>query len=118
MLSNVIDVLSYTDQSARSCRVILSMVRLIPDNAKGKTPERFPGLRPLPCTVALPAWQALQEPVTIDCSDASRVEQERRRHHVLAAGEDRADVVDAGVAWRVEHTVGIQHQDLVGIGRR
>ena len=40
-------VLSYTDQSARSCRVILSIVRLIPDSASGSTPDRLPGFRPL-----------------------------------------------------------------------
>ena len=58
MLSNVIPVLSYTDQSARSCSVTLSMRRLIPDSASGSTPDRFPGFSPLPCTELPPVSHA------------------------------------------------------------
>ncbi|AZP80722.1 hypothetical protein CDQ89_14245 [Mycobacterium avium subsp. paratuberculosis] len=60
MLSNVIGVLSYADQSARSCRVILSIVGLIPESASGSALERLPGLRPPPCTVVPPVRQALR----------------------------------------------------------
>ena len=94
MLSNVIAVLSYTDQSARSCSVSLSMVRLMPDSASGSAPDRLPGFSPQPCTLVPPCRQAASTRSRSPEANAVGVEQECRRHDVLAAGQDRAHLVD------------------------
>jgi hypothetical protein len=39
------------------------------------------------------------------------MEQEGRRHDVLAAGQDVADLGDVGESRRVEHAVGVLGQD-------
>ena len=49
---------------------------------------------------------------------ALRVEQKRGRGDVLSAREDRAHLVDVGVARGVEHAVGIEGQHPVHVGRR
>ena len=115
MLSNVIDVLSYTDQSARSCRVIFSMVRLIPDNASGNTPDRLPGLSPLPCTRAVAGVASRGQAVPVGGGQPTRMKQERRGGNVFAAGQYRAHLVEVGVARRVQHAIGIQGNNLVDV---
>ena len=66
------------------------------------------------------------EPVDHFVAEAARVDEagDRRRHHVLAGGQQAADVVEGAhrvhLALRhVEHAVGVEGDDLVGIrGRR
>ena len=46
------------------------------------------------------------------------MELERRGHHVLAAGEDRADLVDVGEPRGVDHAVRLERQDGGRVLRR
>ena len=65
---------------------------------------------------ATPGLAGFKKSVPVVCVDAARMKQKCCRHNVFAAGEDGADIVDAGVARRVEHAVGIEGEDLRDIG--
>ena len=65
---------------------------------------------------ATPGLAGLKNSVPVVCVDAARMKQKRCRHNVFAAGEDGADIVDAGVARGVEHAFGIECEDLLDIG--
>jgi hypothetical protein len=84
----------------------LSIRLLIPDSANGSAPERFPG------------FAGGQQAVAVGRGQALRVEQERRRDDVLAAGQNRAHLVEIGGARGVEHAVGLHRQYFRGVGRR
>ena len=57
-----------------------------------------------------------QHAISVRRGQSARVEQERRRCDVLAAGQDRAYLVKVGGAGCVEHTVGGHRDDLGGVG--
>ena len=65
---------------------------------------------------AAPCLARLQQSVAVGWVDAARMEQKRCRDNVLAAREDLADLVDAGVAWGVENAIGIECEDFVDVG--
>ena len=70
------------------------MVRLIPDSANGSTPERFPGLSPLPWMVLVALVAGCPQTYAIVVGNAPRVKQERRCCDVLPLARKRADIVE------------------------
>jgi hypothetical protein len=55
------------------------------------------------------------QPLPVGVGQPGRIEQEHRGGDVLSAGQQRANLIEVAVSRGVDHTVGVQPDDLIDV---